>query len=436
LGPEHLPRLAACAALAICLAGVEASAQAIPASNGRFSLFADWSDRTPTAGESVSFSEVIATLSLYPGRGSDSSFEYRLDTRVATYPNTDSRDQRFSVYEAWVGLRSPEGTWKLRLGQMWLHDLGGLGQVGGLLGEYSPRGSNFRFGLFGGLEPKILEAGWVDSVTKGGAYVALDAAHGRRHVLGWVLLRNHDLTERSVVVLNNFIPINHTFFAYQALEYDLQGPAGLGNAGLTYFFANLRYRPVDLIEVQGTYHRGRSIDARAISQDVLDGRPVNPELLDGLLFESERIRLSVLPVHGVRVWAGWGRDKNNRDEQWSDRLSYGVYLNDLVGSGLDLVASNQEIDRGDSRYNSIYASLGRTIGRRVYLSLDYITSLSVFSYGDGHGGVVEVRPKSERYSLSLDANLSRRLSLLLVGEWTDSDAYQERRVLAGLAYRF
>lgn len=436
MSADRLPRLAAWAALLACLGWGQVEAETTAVTGGRFSLFGDWSRRSQSGVEDVTFSELIGTLSLYPARGSDSSFSYRLDVRVATFPSTGERDQEYSVYEGWVGWRAPEGTWKLRLGQMWIHELGGLGQVGGIQGEYSPAGSPWRFGLFAGLEPEILDAGYVDGIKKGGAYVAMDAPHGRRHVLGWALLRNHDLTERSVLVLSNFVPVDKKLFAYQTLQYDLQGPGGVGNADLTYFFTNIRYRPVELIEIQGTYHRGRSIDARSISHDVLEGRPVSPEQLDGLLFESERVRLSVLPRRGIRIWGGWGRDKNNRQDQWYDRVSYGVYLNDIFELGLDLVMSNQQLDRGDSSYDSTYVSLGKTLGRRLYVSLDYITSLSVFVFNDADGGIVEVRPKSTRYSLSLNATLGRRLSLLLVAEHTDHDQYDELRVLSGLACRF
>ena len=80
--------------------------------------------------------------------------------------------------------------------------------------------------------------------------------------------------------------------------------------------------------------------------------------------------------------------------------------------------------------------MGKTIGRRVYLSIDYLSSLAIFRYDDGGGGTIEERPESQRYSLSLNANLNRTFSLLLVGEWTDHDDYEEMRALTGLTIRF
>jgi hypothetical protein len=428
-----------CLLLAAFLPAGQAFSQAIPA-NGRFSLFTYFSERETVVGESYDFTEVVANFSLFSDPGRDSPFEFGLDTRVATYPGSEGRDERVSIYEAWAGYRGSGGRWRLRIGQMWLRELGGLGSVGGIFGEYRLRKASsfgqWRFGMFAGLEPKIREAGYVDGVEKGGVYAAVDGGHGRRHVLGWVLLRNEGLTERSVAIFTNFIPVGREFFLYQALEYDLEGPAELGDSELTYFFVNLRYSPVRLVDLQATYHRGRSIDTRAIADDVLDGRPVNPDRLDGLLFESGRFRLTVNPWRSLRVWAGYGRDKNNRQDEWTERVNYGLSFNNIGGVGFDFTATNSEIDRFDTSYDTTYVSIGKTLGPSFYLSLDYMSALSVFHYDDGSGGLIEVRPQSDRYSLSLNANLGRTFSLLLVGEWMDHDAFEEIRALTGLTIRF
>ena len=78
-------------------------------------------------------------------------------------------------------------------------------------------------------------------VSKYGAYVALDGDAARRHVLSFVTLRDSGLTERSVILFNNYLPLGRKFFLYQAAEYDLLGPAGQGSGHLTYL---LRQRPI------------------------------------------------------------------------------------------------------------------------------------------------------------------------------------------------
>jgi hypothetical protein len=321
---------------------------------------------------------------------------------------------------------------------MWLHELGALGSVGGLFAQYRVPGQTvigqFRFGIFGGLEPEILDVGYVDDVEKGGAYVAVDGSHGRKHLLGWVLIRNQDLTERSVLVFNNFIPVKRKFFLYQAMEYDLEGPAGVGNADLTYFFASLRYTLSKLVWLQGSYHYGRSIDTRRIADDIIFGRPVTPETLEGLLFKSGRIRVTVRPWRKLRLWAGYGRDQNNRGDDWYDRTNFGFSFVDILG--FDLSGSFSKIDRGTGSYDTTYASLGRSFGQKVYVSLDYVTSLSVFRYEREGGGVLETRPESERLALSANVNINRTFSLLITGEVMDHDDFDEVRALTGVIVRF
>ena len=68
--------VAACALLQAQIA----STQALP-SNGRFSLFANWSDRDLAGGGAADFSEVIATLSIYSEPDPSFGLEFGIDTR-------------------------------------------------------------------------------------------------------------------------------------------------------------------------------------------------------------------------------------------------------------------------------------------------------------------------------------------------------------------
>jgi hypothetical protein len=428
--------LAAC--LVPWLAPAEARGQAIPTA-GRFSLFYDWAERETEDGVTTDFGQLIGTLTLHPIRDSGSLFEYALDIRYATYPGTEGRDDRVSIYDAWLGLRTSNDRFSLRVGQMWLHELGGLASIAGAHAELRLTPSTmgrFRLGLFGGLEPKILDAGYVEDITKGGVYVALDGDHGRRHILGWVLIHNDQLTERSVVVLNNFIPVARKFFVYQAMQYEIAGADGLLDSRLSYFFVNLRYRVTPTLDLQGTYHYGRSINARSITEDILLGRPIEPGSLDGLLFESGLIRVMFRPWKIVRLWAGYGKNRNNRGDAWYDRTQAGMSLVDPFGWGTSLTASLSKIDRESGNYDSKYISLSQSIGRSVWLSLDYITSLSVYRYRQSDGGYLLVTPESERWALSATINFNRTVSLLLSAEVMDHDDFDELRALTGLTVRF
>ena len=169
-----------------------------------------------------------------------------------------------SLYDAYAGVRLRGGTIGIRGGQMWLNDLGGLGSVGGGMVEFAqrkrPGGGRWRAALFGGFEPRIQEVGYVNNVTKVGGLVAYDGAGMRRHVVGFVHIRDQGLTERSVLSFTNYLPLGKQVFVYQAAEYDLAGPGIPSTGALTYFFANGRVRRQPLDRVAGplsprTLHR-------------------------------------------------------------------------------------------------------------------------------------------------------------------------------------
>jgi hypothetical protein len=80
--------------------------------------------------------------------------------------------------------------------------------------------------------------------------------------------------------------------------------------------------------------------------------------------------------------------------------------------------------------------VGRSFGSRVYVSLDDDSSLSVVRLVGSDGVVVENRPRSRRYALSSNVNLSRTFSLLLTTERLEDDTSREDRILTGLVVRF
>jgi len=425
------------AALAAALAAAPCAAQALPGW-GRVALYAQTLRSTSDDGRASSFTELSAAVTLRSASVENGGVEYAVDMRGADAPSS-GRPDRVSIYDAYVGGKLPGGVVGARVGQMWLNDLGALGALGGFLVEASPRGASkagrLRLGLFAGAEPLGFEAGYVSGVRKAGAYAALDGARGRRHVVGWIVLRNSGLTERSVVTVTNFVPAGKCFFLYQAAEVDVTGPAGKGSGGLTYVFANARYAPVPRLELQANVHHGRSIDTRTITQDVLNGRPIDARALDGFLYESVGGRVTVEVVKNVRVYGGYAVDRSNRDDVRSGRATFGVWAANLAGSGLDVTLSDNRIDRTGGGYDSWYASIGRSLGPRLYLTLDASTSRSVFRFTDSGGTLVETRPHSRRYGLSGVLNLGRRFSFLLTLEELRDDTSHEERGLFGIIVR-
>ncbi len=402
---------------------------------GRISVFGQVIRTKNVDGTTSDYNELSGSVSIHtPPRDVD-GFEFSLDARGSEYPSVTNRDPRWTVYDAWVGGRAAGGKVAVRLGQMYLNDLGALGGVGGL--SLEARAGKIRVGVFGGLEPKGYDPGYVQDVKKGGAYVAYDGERGWRDVLGFVTIRNQNLAERNVLTTTNFIPIGREFFLYQAAEYDLTGPGGAGSGGLAYFFATARWSPVRSFEIQALYQHGRSVDARSITQDQIAGRPIDAKSLDGFLFDSMGGRATVEFARGWRAWAGYYQDKSNRDDVAQNRLQFGLSAMNVAGTGFDVFVSDNRTNRpGSNSYDAWYFSVGRSLGSKFYLTLDYSTSLSVLQITDSGGLTIVNRPSSRRYSLSGIWNMSRAFSLLLTGEQLDDDTATQNRWLLGLTYRF
>ena len=420
---------------------LSSSAAATKSTYGRISLYGQAASATYDQGGSNFFSDLVLTLTLRSAESGKDGFEYGLDVRGAGYPSSEERNPRLSIYDAFAGAKFAGGTLTVRLGQMWLNELGGLGSLGGGLFELKiPAGTSlgrFRIGLFGGLEPKILEAGYVSGIKKFGGYLALDGDRARHHVLSYVNLRDSRLTERSVLILTNYLPVGKKFFLYQAAEVDLLGPAGQGRGNLTYVFANARYSVLSGLELQGTYHRGHSFDTRTLVENRLNGRPLDQRALEGFLFESIGGRMTVTILRSLRLFAGYSQDRNNLGDNRSDRLSFGLYATNLLRTGLELNVSDWRMkSQSGSAYDSWYVSLGRNLGRNIYLEGFTSSSVSIFRLTQNGGYRIDSYPRSRRFGISSVLNLRRTASLQITAERTVGGTYNEYRLLAGMSYRF
>jgi hypothetical protein len=346
-----------------------------------------------------------------------------------------------SIYDGFAGA-SFGGDLQLRMraGHMWLQDLGTMGALAGGLFELGQRRSNnegrFRAGAFAGLEPTLYETGYAADVKKYGGYAAYEHGFMRRHVLGYTMVTQGDMTERAVLSMTNFIPVGDRFFAYQAAEYETRGPAdGAVTPGLSYFLTNARMSASSRVELQATYNRGRALDARQLTADLINGRALSTEALEGLKYESAGGRVTVEVIRRVHVYAGYTRDRNNRDEAPTARILVGGHAGNVLGSGFDVSGSDSRIERSTGPYHSTYVSIGHSLGRSVYLSADYSTSLSVVHFLRSEGVVIETKPSTRRYSGSGSVTLNRHFSLLGTVDYTIDDTMTEIRALSGLSYR-
>ena len=429
------------AAVLLIAASAPAGAQSSSARpTGRVSVYVSSAGRNWDDGSSQRESDISTGATFESARNDANGVEFRLDLRHTRY-STPGRTDRLSIYDGYAGGRFGGDTQvRVRAGHMWLQDLGTMGSIAGGLIEVGQHrdasNGRVRAGVFSGLEPNIYGTGYASDVRKYGGYAAYESGSLRRHVVGYTTVKQGAATERSVLSFTNFIPGGRTVFAYQAAEYEVQGPAnGTAKPGLSYFLTHARVSAGRRVELNGTYNRGRSLDARRLTDDVINRRALTAQTIEGLHFESGGGRVTVEVVPRVRVYAGYSRDRTNRNDSTTGRTLVGGHAANVFGTGFDVSGSDSLIDRSTGPYHSRYFSVGRGLGRAVYMSVDYSTSLSVIRFLRSDGVVIETRPSTRRYSGSASITLNRYFSLLTNVDQTVDEDLKELRVLSGLSYR-
>ena len=438
-------RLLVCSGLVAIVLGVLAApagaqARAVAA---RVSVHVDSASRKTVEGARSGDATVSTAVTVESNEvDSERGVDFRLDMRYARVVS-GLRPDRTSFYDAYAGAHIGDDTQlRFRAGHMWLQDLGTVGALAGAMIEVGQKrsieGTRFRAGAFAGREPPMYDLGYVPDVSKTGGYAAIERGALQRHVIGYTRVQQGGLTERSVLSLTNYVPAGGTrFFAYQAAEIDLTGPAqGSAPSGVSYFLVNTRYSATQRVEISATYNRGRSIDARTLTNDLLNGRALTQQATEGLRYESRGGRLTVELFRGTQIYGSYAQDRTNRDDALTGRTMIGGHAGNLLRSGFDVSASDSRINRPGGAYHSRYVSVGRNIGRALYVSGDYSTSLSVVQFLRSDGLVIETRPWTRRLSGSANATLGRSMSMLLTVDYTQDEAQDEIRILSGLSYRF
>ena len=102
---------------------------------GRVSFYTNLSQLKPVDGASVVSGDFITNASYMLPDTDGNGMEFGMDVRHADYTDR-RRATRVSVYDGYVGGRFANGHVRIRAGQMWLNDLGGLGSVAGGVVEF------------------------------------------------------------------------------------------------------------------------------------------------------------------------------------------------------------------------------------------------------------------------------------------------------------
>ena len=427
------------AGLVVLLALPAAAQTSASALSGRVSVHLNTASRN-LDGLGADHEAELSTSAVLETTESNQGVEFGVDMRHGQWL-AGGRPHRVSLYNGYVGVRMGGALGvRVRAGHMWLPDLGTMGALAGGLVEVdrraTPDGTRLRIGAFSGLEPNFFDLGYAPDVRKHGAYAAIESGYQRRHVVGLTVVRQQSVTERAVVAVTNFLPVGRAVYVYQAAEVEVRGPAqGVVEPGLSYFLANVRISPASRVELLGTYNRGRSLDARRLTTDLLNNRALTARDVEGLRYEGGGGRVTLEPFRSVYAYIGYARDRTNRDDASTGRLTVGGHAGDILGSGIDASFSDARLTSPAGPYHSRYFSVGRSLGRTVYASIDYSTSLSVLRFQRADGFTIETRPWTRRVSGSGSVALGRHMSLLASIDRTVDESLKEVRMLVGMSYR-
>jgi len=162
----------------------------------------------------------------------------------------------------------------------------------------------------------------------------------------------------------------------------------------------MRFVPVRRVELQGSYHHGLSSTPARLTDNQPERAPDRPAPARWFLFESLVGRVSVDVFSTLRVYAGYGREKGTtRTRRRTGSRS---------GLRVDVLAPDSICGR-DNRISHLTGAAGITtpvrlprssIGRSVYLTVEYDTSVSIVRFTDSGGVIVESQPKTRRYALT------------------------------------
>ncbi len=149
---------------------------------------------------------------------------------------------------------------------------------------------------------------------------------------------------------------------------------------------------------------------RLIADNLREGRPVSEAQLEGFLFESIGGRLTLRPWRNFQLYVGYAQDRTRQEEEKRDRFSFGIYSPNILRSGFDVTVSDTRFKTAaGSTSNAWYFSLGRDLGRTLYLEAYYRSSVA-FLRLSSLGVVVDRRPYSHLYGLSSVIRLGGRAS--------------------------
>jgi hypothetical protein len=291
------------------------------------------------------------------GRGWNLLIDTRNRTRLS-----EKTSNHLILYDARIHYERASSPWFFSLGQMNLYDTSGIGQLlGGLVG-FKPK-PGLLLGGYAGLESSIYISRTDGDYRKFGVFARYLGNRGKRFSISYNLVRYAGETERQYVYLSSLFPAYKNLVFYGNLEYELASHVQTGDR-LSRIFLNVRYDPVNLIDVTAHYSSGRGLDYHGFVIEASKNPTLNDRTLEHFYYTRQYgIRLSLKPIHGIRLFVARRESEQKDDNIRNHTWRFGLSALNIAKTGFT-VYGNYAVNRGEiSESDSYYVSLAKDFGR-------------------------------------------------------------------------
>lgn len=284
-----------------------------------------------------------------------------LDTRNRTQLSRE-QSNNLILYDARLTYDKSNSPWYLSVGQMNLYDSAGIGQLlGGVFG-FKPR-SGLLLGGYAGLKSSVYISRVDSDYRKFGVFGRYLGSRGKRFSLSYNLVRYAGATERKYVYFGSLYPVNKFLVLYGNMEYELASNVQNGDR-LSRIFLNVRFDPIQLIDVTAHYSSGRGLDYHRFVIEASKNPTLNDSSLEHYYYTRQYgIRFSLKPAQGVRLFLSRQESEQKDDNIRNHTWRFGFSVLNIFKTGFT-VYGNYAANRGEiSESDSYYVSLAKDFGR-------------------------------------------------------------------------
>jgi len=284
-----------------------------------------------------------------------------IDTRNRTRLSEEASNHLI-LYDARINFERSNSPWYLSLGQMNLYDTAGIGQLlGGLVG-FKPK-PGLLLGGYAGLESSVYISRTDGDYKKFGVFARYLGNRGKRFSLSYNLVRYAGETERKYAHFGSLFPVNKQLVFYGNMEYELASNVQAGDR-LSRIFLNVRYEPIQLIDVTAHYSSGRGLDYHGFVIEASKNPTLNDSTLEHYYYTRQYgLRFSLNPIQGIRLFVARQESEQKDENILNHTWRFGFSALNIAKTGFT-VYGNYSVNRGEiSESDSYYISFAKDFGR-------------------------------------------------------------------------